>query len=75
MRSFEYRFDGNEVHIDCKDESGTVLFTCDFPTHVGAQAHWRNDFTWKCNLVNQPHLTEEEVAAVKTVIDNMPPDL
>ena len=75
MRSFEYSFNGQEVHIDCKDESGIVVFTCDFPTHVGAVAHWSNDFNWKCDQLNQPHLTEEERTALRVVIDSMPKDL
>lgn len=72
MRSFNYSFNGQEVSIDVNDESGTLQFTANFPTHVGARAHWTNDMTWHCTRLNLPVLTEEELAACQVIIDSMP---
>jgi hypothetical protein len=72
MRSFSYSFDGQEVHIDVKDESGTLLFTAHFPTHMGAKVHWTSDMSWHCQRLTLPELTTDEVTACQAVIDSMP---
>ena len=68
MRTFNYSFDGQEAHIDLIGENGQVVFTANFPTPSSIKNVYRPDFRIHCANHSVTQLTDEEWAALDTLV-------
>jgi len=69
MRSFVYRPEEGEVHVDLVAEDGTtVLTTANFPTEDSTTEFFEQTWNYHCEEDGVDPLTEEELAAYSTWI-------